>query len=281
MQIGILGLGSIGMVHAKNLRAMGHDIYTHDIADPTSHGLELMEDAEAIVIATPSDQHTIDMYCHFQSKHLFVEKPIGTSDQCAIDIKAMLAVSKKVIMVANNCRYHPVVKVVKERMHELGGPYHGAWFRLHQEKKDAKDPVILNWGAHEVDLALYLLSKNLSVMPGHSKVAHDHAEFIIRYGSGSLVHIDLSYHGPSDRCFAIHGPDASILGDLDNFTVHIFSRQGREIIAVEGSHEQTYVDEMKEFIKRVESGGASTDGIGATGEDGLRCLKVLLEAQNA
>ena len=59
--------------------------------------------------------------------------------------------------------------------------------------------------------------------------------------------------------------------------MHIFSRWGREVIAVEGSHEQTYVDEMKEFIRRVD--GHSTDGIGATGEDGLRCLKLLLEAQ--
>lgn len=280
MIVGLLGQGQIGMTHTKNALKLGHEVVFYDPAKPSALADEgeCISLADAIIIASPSSLHArhIEM-CAEAGKPMLVEKPISTS----MDDWTKDAIANSLVMVANNCRYHPVVKVVKERMHELGGPYHGAWFRLHQEKKDAKDPVILNWGAHEADLALYLLDKKLTVMQGHSKVEHDRAEFILRFQSGPLVHMDLSYHGPDDRCFTIHGPDASIHADLDNFTVHIFSRQGREIIAVEGSHEQTYVDEMKEFIKRVESGGASTDGIGATGEDGLRCLKVLLEAQNA
>jgi predicted dehydrogenase len=295
--IGIIGLGQMGMIHAKNLKGMGCTVYTHDTADPTSHGLDLMQDADAIVIATPSDQHTVDMYCHFQSKHLFVEKPIGTSQSCVTDIKAMLAAGDKVVMTGNNMRYHPVVKMVKERMHELGGPYQGAWFLLHQEKRycihsnphactspdcncmqETVDSVILNWGAHEVDLALYLLDRKLTPSPG-ALVTHDTAEFTLRFNSGPLVHFDLSYNGPNDRCFTIHGPNASIFADLDNFVVHIHSKDGREIIAVAGSHDQTYKDEMVEFLRRID--GHPSDGIGATGAEGLKCLELLLEVQKS
>lgn len=276
--IGIIGLGQMGIVHAKNLKDMGCAVYTHDTADPISHGLPFMDEADAIVIATPSDQHTVDMYCHFQSKHLFVEKPIGTSQSCVTDIKAMLAASDKVVMVGNNMRYHPVIKVVKERMYELGGPYQGAWFLLHQEKLNAADPVLLNWGAHEVDLALYLLDRKLTPSPG-GVVVPDSAEFTLRFNSGPLVHFKLSYSGPNDRCFTIHGPNASIFADLDNFVVHIHSKAGREIIAVAGSHEQTYKDEMVEFLRRIDE--PSTDGIGATGAEGLKCLELLLEVQKS
>lgn len=289
MIIGIIGLGSIGMVHAKNLLAMGHTVGVYDpdmkqqeldINSASDVGMLLFA-SDAVVIASPSELHQEHIAACWQAgKPVLVEKPIINATITG-PFEATLANATKnglTVMCGNNMRYHPVVKVVKERMWELGGPYQGAWFRLHQEKQNAADPVILNWGAHEVDLALYLLDRKLKPLPA-ATIAHDHAEFTMRNHGGPLVHFDLSYHGPNDRCFTIHGPNASILADLDNFTVQVFSKEGREIIAVEGSHDQPYVDEMKEFIRRVE--GHEPDGIGATGEEGLACLRLLLEAQKS
>jgi len=287
MIVGVVGLGSIGKRHARNLLAMGHAITGFDIMP--SAGLELginvsdclgFQSCDAVVIASPTNEHSHGALRAIRDrKHVFIEKPMAASLAQAEEIMEDARYYDRTVMVGNNMRYHPVVKLVKERMFELGGPYLNAWFMLKQKNTKYTEPVTLNWGAHEVDLALYLLDKKLGVMEGQSKVSQDEAKFVLRNGSGPLVHIHLDYlMEPQERSFAIHGPEASIHGDLENLVVHIFKNGSREIIAVEGSHDQTYVEEMEEFIRRVE--GKPPDGIGATGEDGLRCLKLLLEAQN-
>ena len=292
MIVGVIGLGSIGMRHAKNLLAMGHEVYGMD-SDIGKIG-ELIKlggynadgdkkpylGINAMVIASPTHLHFAHAYGELRwpsSKPVLIEKPIGRS---LVETQTLLDMAKDYdvqVMVGNNMRYHPVVKVVKERMWELGGHYTSAWFAIKQKNTKYTDPVVLNWGAHEVDLALYLLGKMSKVES--AKCSQNEASMILRGAAGrQLVHVDLDYlTEPWERYFTIHGPDASIHADLENFVVHIFSRQGREIIAVEGSHEQTYVDEMEEFMRRVE--GRPPDGIGATGEEGLSCLKLLLEAQ--
>jgi len=282
MIVGIIGLGRMGLIHAKNIVNLGHQYSYWDKNKPEGSSRDaVIEDSDAVVIATPSSEHFSDIAdCLFKAKPVFVEKPIFGSGGSGSKWDAVCSLAKdQTVMVGSNLRYHPVVKVVKERMHELGGTYNSAWFSLSQKKERPRDHVVLNWGSHEVDLALYLLNKGLEFWSHEARVTEDNADFYIRRASGPPVHIHLDYNGnPSEhRYFTIHGNDASIHADLDNFVVMIFSRHGQEVIAVEGSHEQTYRDEMAEFIRRVE--GKEPDGIGATGADGLRCLKVLLEAQ--
>lgn len=293
MIVGIVGLGRMGLIHAKNLLEMGHTVSVYDpnmqqteLDVNSASDIEMLSISDAVVIATATKLHAEHIKA-CASKHMFVEKPIVETAEQALVLGAVwknridYAMHTPITMVGNNMRYHPVVKVVKERMRELGGKYNSAWFSLSQKKEKPRDHVVLNWGAHEVDLAHYLLDNGLEFWQQEAKVSEDSAAFFIRRASGPPVHIHLDYNGdPSEhRYFTIHGNDASIHADIDNFVVHIFSRQGREIIAVEGSHEEAYRAEMTEFIRRVE--GKEPDGIGATGEDGIRCLKVLLEAMNA
>lgn len=292
MIVGIIGLGRMGIIHAKNLLATGHTV---SVYDPNMQQTELdinsvadigmlCSISDAVVIASPPSVHREHLFAT-NHKHCFVEKPLGLTQQDASFIDTIIGSRNgypSITMVGNNMRYHPVVRVVKERFHELGANKpSSAWFSLSQKKERPRDHVVLNWGAHEVDLALYLLDKGLDFWSHEAHVTEENADFFIRRGSGPPVHIHLDYHGePSEhRYFTIHGDDASIHADIDNFVVQIFSRHGREIIAVEGSHEQSYKDEMAEFIRRVE--GREPDGIGATGEDGLRCLKVLVEAMKS
>lgn len=300
MIVGVIGLGSIGMVHAKNLLAMGHEVIGWDpdqlrgemlvlaggklSPEEPPYKFETLHKCDAVVIAAPSDQHLSHLRNSTSRKRpTFVEKPLaggeGFSDVSYAE--KVLAEAKSLVMVAQNMRYHPVVKLAKEQVDRRGPPQE-AWFRILQKNTKYTDPVILNWGAHEVDMALYLVDKDLRFDVGD--VTQDRAIFSLK-SKQSHVGIHLDYLSePWVRDFALHWPEASLYADVQNFKMEIFQTEAgeivsREVIAVEGSHEQTYVDEMKEFIRRVE--GHSSDGIGATGEDGLRCLKVLLEAQNA
>ena len=293
MIIGIIGLGSIGLVHAKNLLAMGHAVTVYDpkmtqteldINSASDVGM-LLWAADAVVIASPSSEHFSQIAdCLFKAKPVFVEKPIfghGGSGSKWDAVCSLIERNNPPIMTGNNMRYHPVVKLAKEHVERLGPPQE-AWFRILQKNTKYTDPVVLNWGAHEVDLALYLVDGNLKFDVGD--VAQDRAIFALK-STGHSVGVHLDYLAePWIRDFALHWPDTSIHADVQNFKMDIYKTEEREIVsreavAVEGSHEQTYVDEMREFIRRVE--GHSTDGIGATGEDGLRCLKLLLEAQKS
>ena len=116
MKIGILGLGSIGMRHAKNLMAMGRHISSAMI--PSVERMQLFKqaggedapeemiyyDCDAVVIASPSECHWGQVLkCMDASKHIFVEKPIATEEVSNPGcIEGGLTCSGKVIMVGCN-----------------------------------------------------------------------------------------------------------------------------------------------------------------------------------
>src|SRR5712671_2686106 len=79
-KIGVLGLGSIGSRHFQNFKDLGCDVRGYDPgAGKVSTMLreDLMNWADAIVIATPTAQHWQDIVdCWAVKKPIFVEKPI-------------------------------------------------------------------------------------------------------------------------------------------------------------------------------------------------------------
>jgi phosphoglycerate dehydrogenase-like enzyme len=68
MKIGILGLGSIGSRHAKNLKAMGHEVLGYDPARGT-HSRDAVLEADAIIIASPTTKHCNDLLDCYQTPH--------------------------------------------------------------------------------------------------------------------------------------------------------------------------------------------------------------------
>ena len=71
MKFAVIGLGRMGMIHAKNLLALGHNVYGYDpddarcqkleaiggslIYDPvTDNGATSVKECDAIVISTPT-----------------------------------------------------------------------------------------------------------------------------------------------------------------------------------------------------------------------------------
>jgi len=155
--IGVIGLGSIGMRHAKNLRAIGHNVRAYDVQmkrrlefNGVLWTIDDVLDSDAVVIASPTKDHAHHLHVvASDGKPSFVEKPVADKK---IDIDA--------VMVGYNLRFHSCVKKVKEWLDAdmIGKPL-WANFTLgqHSEKPPyLRDGVILNW-SHEIDLALYLL----------------------------------------------------------------------------------------------------------------------------
>src|SRR5262245_60424649 len=113
MKFLVIGLGSIGTRHARNLLALGHEVYglETDGRDITKilPGLkgpseDEIKQVDAFIIATPTFLHAqqIQWACEL-GKHVFVEKPIA--DKVSSSLLSSLEYAKDVrikIVVGNN-----------------------------------------------------------------------------------------------------------------------------------------------------------------------------------
>lgn len=284
--IGIIGLGSIGLRHAKSLLAMGHEVYGFDpdierlgmlikVGGINGDGQNPYSGYDGYVVASPTHMHIEHLQWCINAGHpVLVEKPIA--DQ-------KIVIGNHPIMVGVNQRYHPCVQQAREWLKDglIGAPRF-ATFSVLQYNKKYKDSVILNWGAHEVDLALYLLggAKVAQCKAEHKGGIETVATIMLEHSSGVESSICLDYlTKPQKRWFSIKGDQGAIACDLERFTasIAIYQNNISDVVSLPGSMDDTYVDEMQEFLRRID--GKKPDGIGATGEEGLACLKLLLEAQ--
>lgn len=282
MKFGVVGHGSIGSRHAENLRMLGHTplIYDPKEMEPSvKREKHLYDQCGAVVIATPSPYHEgCIRACVERGCHMLIEKPISTSHGMLQSLLNQAEEKKLVVMMGNNLRFHPCVQQAKQCIDNeaFGTPLWASFTCGQQSSKPLylSDGVILNTGAHEVDMALHLLG------PGHVEHAraqtlfdHDRvAEFWMLHDSGcwSSFHLDFVTPDPIR--------EAWIVGAADKIGIDLINRNisfGNEVSRCGGSYDDDYVLEMKAFIDRIE--GKET--LGATGMNGLETLDVLLAAR--
>lgn len=272
MKFFILGLGSIGLRHAKNLLALGHEVCGYDMDIKTAvkaaeMGIDMSpngNDADAYVICTPPSEHfdgmveAIDM-----GKHIFVEKPIGLPKEIS-DLSLLLDGARRknlVVMVGNNLRFHQPIKELKAYLGE-GSLGKLLWANICVAQRNTKyrEPVVLNWGAHEIDLALYLLgSATVASAVGADQIF----DLVLSHvcGAQSTIHLDYLV-APEIRRGIIVGTDNRI-----EYQIRI--------------PDEDYVDEIKEFIMRINRIKTTRGWVGATGDNGLATLKIIAEAMRA
>lgn len=289
--IGVIGLGSIGLRHAVNLRALGCNVRAWDPDmkrrlqfNGVLWDMDEVMGSDAVVVASPTPLHADQLYKVMSAaKPCFVEKPIGDN---YIDID--LALCKEVqfqqqIMVGYNLRFHSCVKQARAWLEAglIGQPMWANFTCAQYNDKPAylRDGVILNW-SHEIDLALYLL--------GPAKVAasstrltdgkDDLTDILLTHDNGARSNIHLDYiTNPEQRGFTIGGSNGVIAADLTlRSVVRIVDGDRPFVYHDQGdSYDKNYVEEMQAFLDRID--GKKT--IGATGEEGLAVLKICLEVR--
>ena len=285
--IGIIGLGSIGQRHARNLVEMGHKVwgYDPDLSQPAILGIircstidAVRNNSEALIIASPSNLHCIH-YLESPNIPTLIEKPIGCVWADLYQYQFAFRDKYAPVMVGCNLRMHNCVKKAKEWLAEglIGKPL-WASFTIAQHNTKYTDPVILNWGAHECDLALYLLGPATVTAAAGNDQIFDMC-LLHEYGVPSTVHMD--YVAKAERrYFAIIGEAGNLCVSLSQRRIWVERPNGQYDSILEfdyGSWDQDYKDEMQEFIDRIDG---KTEGlVGASGADGLAALELILEAQ--
>ncbi len=285
--VGVIGLGSIGAVHAKNLKSLGCDVIVHDPKLPETRDSEyVLGNSDALVISSPSNDHAFQILVAPAGKPLFVEKPIGVSGSDVIEIEAVLRHKKNPIMVGFNLRFHSCVKKAKEWMDAglIGKPLWANFTCAQFNDKPAymRDGVILNW-SHEIDLALYLLGSG-SVSCSSTRLSNgrdDLTDILLTHKNGCRTHIHLDYLTKDElRGFTIVGTTGSININLLNGGVGCLNRDsggsiGDSLYTPNNSWNENYIDEMKAWLDCID--GKET--IGATGEEGMETLRICLEVR--
>lgn len=301
MKIGVIGLGSIGLRHAKNLADLGHQVLAWDpdaarckealyykgnvpigICDcihEVTYG-----DEDGIVIASPTRFH-IDHLSRALREHtapVFIEKPIADSDRV---LHLSDLIKSRPTMVGYNLRLHSCVKKAKEWLDSgaIGTPLWANFTCAQYNDKPAylRDGVILNW-SHEIDLALYLLG-SATVAASSTRLTDgkdDMTDILLTHEGGCRSSIHLDYlTDPEWRHFMIYGADGTIQCDLPSRSIRLFGKSGslpnQEFIDSDGSYDQDYLEEMQAFIDRLD--GKKT--IGATGAEGLAVLDICLKVR--
>lgn len=281
MKIGIIGLGSIGSRHAKNLLSDKHEVVAYDPKLAPLPGIDKVWECDAIVIASPTPTHRSYLFeAIARKKHVFVEKPISVQP----NIGGMLQGAEEqglIVFVGCNLRFHPCVITTKEMLDDelIGIPY-WAHFNAAQRNTKYKDSVTLNWGAHEIDISLYLLGPGDVITASLSGSPDTMADILLNHnGVRSSIHLD--YHAdPEWRGYTIIGTSGRIACDLPGrkLFVHKKGMQTRKHDFSDkliNHWDSDYQDEMRAFIDRIQ--GKET--LGATGKDGLAALEIICEAQ--
>ena len=293
MKIGVWGLGSIGSRHARNLQSLGCEVIGYDIApylelarlknegEPIDYNTpDKMKNCDGIVIATPTNtHHDILRYVikNFKAKTIFIEKPVASSSRKLRNVVRRMPSSRNVF-VGHNLRFHSCVIRAKKDLPKIGNPI-WAHFTVAQYTDKApylRDGVILNWGVHEIDVALHLLGPG-KVVSGYGD--NTMADFVVKHDRGCISTFHVDYLSEREiRSFVIQGEKQIILADLvDRAYLQSgeFANKG-EILS--GSFASDYVDEMGEFIQVAK--GRKNKRL-ATLPEGIAALKIAEQAMKA
>lgn len=281
MKIGVVGHGSIGQRHAANIATLGHTAVVYDPANRRDVAFErvVYESCDAVVIATPTLYHLGGIRAAAErGKHMLVEKPIARHTLGLAQLLDLAESNGAVVMVGCNMRFHPCVQQAKIWIDggHIGRPLwaHFTCATLSMKAPYLSDGVILNTGAHEVDMALHLLGPATVIIANArtGEFGDDIADFVLEHESGARSSFHLDFVTPHEiREFWIAGDQKNIGVDLPKRRISL----GETSMQSAGDYDRDYIDEMRAFINRI----AGNDDYGATGEEGLRVLDVLLDVR--
>lgn len=229
----VVGYGSVGRRHVKNLRKLGFDNLVFlrsgrpDVIDqappPGKQFCELSEalahDIRAAIIATPSAshlEHALPLAKH--GCHLFIEKPVTTD--CDIDrCQQLIKIAREqdlVTMVGCQFRFHPLLVALREGLrsgrignaveaHAEWGEYLPDWHPWedyregYAAREDLGGGVMLTL-VHPIDYLHWLFGETADVQAEYgkldelqTKVPDDWAKLKLRFKQGASATVHLDF----------------------------------------------------------------------------------------
>ena len=312
LTVALLGLGSIGLRHARNLMGLGAAVVGFD-PSPERRALlakdgaaardsreAALDGADAAVVASPNAQHLDDLRAALAAGcHVLVEKPLAHDDAGLEALLGRAEAADLTVFVAVNQRFNPTVEAGRARLVDglLGEPL---WARLlcasylphwrpqqDHRRGYAADPAsggVLFDVIHEFDLANHLLGPAETVAAAAScsgrldMASDDSADVLLDHGRGlrSSLHLDYLTR-PARRVTEVAGTEGLLRLDLAGRRLERWTAEGDRVEALRfgGAVDDDYRAEMAAFLDCCRGRAAPRCG----GREGLMALRQVLEAR--
>jgi predicted dehydrogenase len=269
----------------------------HTTQDPME--IVSSETIDAVMIATPPKTHyDIAQKVLDSGKHVFVEKPFTLSTVHAKHLIQLAQDKERVLMVGHTFEYSPPVQKIGEIIQagDLGSIYYISSTRVNLGLHQKDSSVIWDLAPHDLSMLFYWLGEEPTevmatgkdfVQPG----VHDVAFIFMRFASGAIAHIQVSWLAPSKlrRTTIVGSSKMLVYDDTENIEqvkifdkgvdyrdpdtfgeYHLSYRMG-DIVSPRIETKEPLGAEIGDFLESVIKGKAPK----TCGENGLRVVRVL------
>ncbi|NJN96691.1 MAG: Gfo/Idh/MocA family oxidoreductase [Anaerolineales bacterium] len=317
MRIAVIGCGSIGCRHLRNLHSLGYqDLLAFDPTEAARDyvkrelgviSLATLDEVwaqypEVLLITAPTNLHAQLIQAAIQHQcHLFIEKPLSHGLNNLAELWTEIKEHGLISMVACNMRFHPGPATVKQLIEEetVGrviagriqtGSYLPRW-RPHQDYRQSYS-ASTEWGGaildciHEIDLALWYFGPAQVLAAAKTSAStigletDGLAEIILRHEAGILSNVHLNYvqHDYRRTCQVI-GSEGTIYWDFNERRVQVYGPTG-ELIQTWPEPEGWLVNQMylDELDHFLRAVQTGTPTVNPVG-NGITTLKVALAAR--
>ncbi len=284
MKVLVIGLGSIGMRHARLLQGLG-DV---EVVAFRSHGqagnsLGIKEfrswgdvqafDPEVAIIATPTHCHMADaLRCLESGMHIFLEKPLAHSMAGVEALQEIAQAHGRTVYIGYTLRFHPVIRKLKELLdgqrvlhgQAVCASYLPQWRpgrdcrEVYSAKRSQGGGVVLDL-SHEPDYLSFLLGPVTDIQGqvgrrGDVTVdSEDYADLLMTCGEdGVPVNVHLDYLARrAERWVRIVTCTESLFGDLLSGQVVVEGDRGDQRFSLAVDRDRIFCDQFEYFRQNI------------------------------
>jgi myo-inositol 2-dehydrogenase/D-chiro-inositol 1-dehydrogenase len=310
VRVGFVGTGGIAQTHLEALsRIEGAQLVAFCDVDAaraesaaarfggrayTDYAQMLREEPlDALYVCVPPHAHgEVEQLAAERGIHLFVEKPVARTLECAHAVDAAIQKAGILSAVGYHFRYYGATERARERLQGLPigmaiGYWHGGmpgvpWWRQHA----LSGGQLVEQTTHIVDLARYLVGEIVEVfaylahgvapLPYPDSDVSEAGVIAMRFANGAVGTITNTcmLNPPGEVALKIYTPDR-ILEVSWGKLVETEANRREEY----SSRDNPYLNEDRAFIEAIRTGDASL--IRSTYSDGVRTLAVTLAADES
>ncbi len=263
----VIGCGSIGKRHIRNLRSLDFgDIIACDIEPERCDEVEqeyniktynnigeaFAQKPEVVFICTPTSLHIpLAISAAQHGCHLFIEKSLSHSFDNIDELIEIVIKRELVNLVGCNVRFHPSIALMKELLQKesigkvlcarvQAGQYLPDWhpwedYRLGYSASSALGGGVILDSIHEIDYISWFLGEVKQVFCFSGKYSsleidtEDMAEILLSFHSGAIAEIHLDYIQRSYvRSCQLIGEEGTILWDFNDKLVKLYSARTKD-----------------------------------------------------
>jgi predicted dehydrogenase len=250
VRVGVVGLGYWGPNLVRNLNelAAAEAVWMCDLRPDVLAVLgrrfpairqtrdfdEMLDDdsLDAVAVVTPvSTHHDLAMRALVADKHVFVEKPLASSSDRAIDLIRAADERGLVLVPGHTFLYSPPVNRIRDLIHsgELGEIYFISMSRVNLGLHQSDVSVIWDLGPHDFSILLYWLGERPSQVMSMGRACieggkEDVAFINCQFDSGTIAHVELSWLAPSKlrRTTVVGSKKMVVYDDCSNEPVRVY-----------------------------------------------------------